>query len=183
MAPARRVRLGLVLSLMLLAARVEHVSGAARGCVSDCINDRGGLSSYVRYQVNPSASEQCPNRLCVYRGQLYENFVYDNYEGIDYYGSVVAKYQSLVDARAQAWQEAYYQVHHPALNGTDTPILGCGPVCLAIIPALGGIVAACVSAEHCFCSVCWGCSGCRKIDGQWYNVTHLAMTNATHIVV
>lgn len=154
---------------------------AARGCVSDCINDRGGMTNYVNYQVNDDG-EACPWKLCTYSGQNYEDFSHPNYDAIDNYGSVAKSQGALVDDRSSAWEEAYNQHFSPMLNGTQ-PRLQCGPLCLAIVGGLFTIIERCVSAEHCFCSVCPVCGGCKHINGSWYNTTVLAIQQGSESIV
>ena len=88
------------LACMVLFANVQ-VTMAARGCVSDCVNDRGGMENYVRYQINDDESE-CPYRLCVNRGQSYEDFTYPNHDAIDKYGQTAVSLNSFVPDRQQA---------------------------------------------------------------------------------
>ena len=78
----------LLIGFMLFSANVQ-VSMAARGCVSDCVDDRGGLGNYVRYQINDDESE-CPWKLCAFTGQSYEDFTHPDHDAIDKYGQTAA---------------------------------------------------------------------------------------------
>ena len=130
---------------------------SARGCVSDCVNDRGGMDNYVRYQINDDESE-CPYKLCVFTGQSYEDFTHPDHDAIEKYGQTAKSLNSLVPDRQQAWVDAY---NNHRSNGTTN----CFGLCVAIVTGLFAIVAGCTSSSSCFCTVCHSCSGCQ--DGQW----------------
>ena len=147
----------LLIGFMLFSANVQ-VSMAARGCVSDCVDDRGGLGNYVRYQINDDESE-CPWKLCAFTGQSYEDFTHPDHDAIDKYGQTAMSLNSLVPDRQQAWADAY---NNKVSNGTTN----CFGLCTAIVAGLFSIIAACTSSSSCFCTVCHSCSGCR--NGEWH---------------
>ena len=158
------------LAAMILLANLQVAAGS-RGCVSDCINDRGGMENYVRYQINDDESE-CPYRLCVNRGQSYEDFTHPNHDAIDKYGQTAVSLNTLVPDRQQAWADAY---NNHISNGSTN----CFGLCIAIVTGLFSIVAACTGSSSCFCTVCHSCSGCQH--GEWHpELLHAPqMSNAT----